>query len=48
MHFSEVLRNSGEHNSTVTSNYLLLVLGEANVLLINKQLEHYLFLNIRI
>jgi hypothetical protein len=34
MHFSVVLRNNCEHNSNVTSNYLLLALGEANVLLI--------------
>lgn len=42
MHFSEVLKNNCEHNSNVTSNYLLLELGEANVLLINR-LEYYLF-----
>lgn len=43
MHFSAALKNNWEHNSNVTSNYSLLVLEEANVLLINRQLEHYLF-----
>lgn len=47
LHFSEVLKNSREHNSNVTSNYLLLELGEANVLLINR-LEYYLFLTGRV
>lgn len=43
MHFSAALKNNWERNSNVTSNYLLLVLEEANVLLINRRLEHYLF-----
>lgn len=48
MHFSAVLKNNCEQNSNVTSNYLLLELGEANVLLINRWLEHYLFPAIRV
>lgn len=43
MHFSAAPKNNCECNSNVTSNCLLLALGEANVLLINGQLEHYLF-----
>lgn len=48
MHFSAVLRNNCEHNSNATSNYLLLALGEANVLLINRRLTHYLFSTISV
>lgn len=48
MHFSEVLTNNCENNSNVTSIYLPLVLGEANVLLINRRLEDYLFPTIRV
>lgn len=48
MHFLAVLKNNCEHNSNATSNYLLLEVGEANVSLVNKQLEHYLFPTIRL
>lgn len=48
MHFLVGLKNNCEHNGNATSNYLLLEVGEANVLLINRQLEHYLFPTIRV
>lgn len=48
MYFSAVLKNNCEHNSNVASNYLLLAFREANVLLINRRLEHCLFPTLRV
>lgn len=48
MYFLEVLINNCENNSNVILNYLSFVLGEVNVLFINRRLEDYLFLIIRV